>query len=194
MSWSQDIPILLKALAGAERFTLVMGIPPAIKRPLWRALAGTCGNFVSNLFLARPLPLRLTTFCAFHRQLCANLDPDADRDMALITELVQASHRVLTVPVQPGVPVRAASRYTLAALLRLFMSRSSSYSLSRVLLWLSCSVFLMAGSAALLLTSGAVAYLVTGLVFTAASLMLGLLAIKLQRRSRTDLKRINPSV
>jgi glycosyltransferase involved in cell wall biosynthesis len=176
----EDIPRLLGPLINSSPLTLVMGIAASMKRPLWRALAGICCNVISNQFLSKPLPLRLTTFCAFHKNLCAHLDPAADRDVALITELVHAADSILTIPVRLSWSMQNGSRYTFVALVRLFISRTSCYRLSRVLLWLACSTFLMIVSAALSVMNGALAYSLFGL----ASLMLGLLAIKVQRSTR----------
>lgn len=188
----QDIPRLLGPLINSSHLTLVMGIAASMKRPLWRALAGICCNIISNQFLSKPLPLRLTTFCAFHRKLCANLDPDADRDIALITELVQASDSIVAIPVRLDWSTQNGSRYTFAALMRLFMSRTSCYRLSRVLLWLACSTFLMIASAALFVMRGALAYSLIGLTSAITSLILGLLAIKVQRSTHIpDSRRAN---
>lgn len=178
---SQDIPRLLGPLINSSPLTLVMGVAASMKRPLWRALAGICCNVISNQFLSKPVPLRLTTFCAFHRKLCAHLDPGADRDIALFTELVQASDSLLTIPVRLNWSMQNGSRYTVATLVRLFMSRASCYRLSRVLLWLACSTLLMIASAALSVMRGALAYSPIGLASAIASLILGLLAIKVQR-------------
>jgi hypothetical protein len=164
--------------------TLVMGVADSMKRPLWRSLAGIICNVISNQFLSKPLPLRLTTFCAFHRKLCAHLDPDANRDVALITELVQASDTTLTIPVRINSSMQTASRYTFFALVRLFISRASCYGLSRVLLWLACSSFVMITSAALLAVRGSLAYALISLASATASLMLGLLAIEVRRSAR----------
>ena len=181
----QDIPTLLSALMSAGPSTLVMGIADSVKRPLWRTLAGVCCNVISNFFLSKPLPLRLTTFCAFHRRLSAHIDANAERDVALITELAQVSDRILTVPVQSNSSMHRDSRYTLRALVRLFMSRSSCYSLSRVRLWLACGILSMAGSASLFAMRGGLGYSAIFLGSAVASSILILLAISVQRHART---------
>jgi glycosyltransferase involved in cell wall biosynthesis len=182
----RDIQRLLAALDGAGPATLVMGVADALKRPLWRAWSSICANAISNLFLRRPLPLQLTTFCAFHRRLCADLDPGSERDLPLMTALVQAADVTLTVPVHLDSSLRNHSRYGFAALFGLFMSRSSYYRLPRVLGWLAAVSLLMIAGDALLLINDKVRYpLLTALVLVVTLpiwLMLGLLAIKVDAR------------
>ena len=180
----QDILRLLEPLAGATPRTLVIGVAASFKRPLWRGLAGIGSNLVSNLFLARAIPLQLTTFCAFRRPLCDQLDPNAVSDFALVTELVQAADHVVTVPVQSNRATQRSSRYTLRTLLRLFLSRSRCYSLTRVLIGLGVSLSLMAAGVALAVAQSAPAYLVIAGAAAAVSAMLAWLAIKVRRDQR----------
>jgi hypothetical protein len=181
-----DIPRLLETLDGAGSAALVMGISDARRRPRWRAWSGICANAISNLFLARPLPLRLTTFCAFRRQLCRHLDPGSDRELPLVTALVQAAERTLTVPVQFRSSTVKGSRYGLTALFRLFMSRTSCYSLSRVLFWFACASLLMISGDALLLADGRQIPVLQALwpASAAAAFGLALLAVRVQRQHR----------
>ena len=191
-----NIPRLLAVLDGARAATLVMGIDNARKRPRWREWTGICANIISNLFLAKPLPLRPTTFCAFHRQLCAHLDPDSDREQPLITEMVQAADVTLTVPVQFHASIVRRSRYGVVALFRLFMSRTRCYSLSRVLFWLAGVGSLTLAGAFLIMQvpQSRPALNVLLPLFTMASAMLALLAIRVQRQGRApDFERANRS-
>lgn len=151
----RDISRLLTALEGTGPATLAMGVADALKRPLWRAWAGLGANAVSNLFLLKPLPLQLTTFCAFHRQLCADLDPGSDRDLPLMTALVQAADMTVTIPVHLDFSLRNRSRYSVVSLFRLFTSRSCYYRLPRVLAWFAGASLLMMANDGLLLTQGA---------------------------------------
>jgi len=179
-----DVARLIAVLKAGGPGNLVMGVADALKRPLWRARAGLCANAVSNLYLARPLPLKLTTFCAFRRQLCAELDPGSDRDLPLVTALVQAADVTRTVPVQLDSSQRDRSRYDLAALFRLFMSRSRYYKFSRVLTALAGASLLMLACDALLLTQDVAGPILTTLLLVATALpwlMLALLAIKVER-------------
>jgi glycosyltransferase involved in cell wall biosynthesis len=180
----QDIPRLLGPLRTAGPSTLVMGVADSIKRPLWRTLAGICCNVISNLFLSKPLPLRSSTFCAFHRKLAASIDAGPARDVAWVTELVQASDRTLTVSVQLNASMQRESRYTFAMLQRLFMSRSRCYKLRRVLLWLAVSLSTMAGSAVVLASRGGLGYAAICLASAIASSLLAMLAISVQRHAR----------
>jgi glycosyltransferase involved in cell wall biosynthesis len=191
-----DIPDLLAVLDAASPDTLVMGIADAGRRPRWRGWSGICANVISNLFLAKPLPLRLTTFCAFHRQICAHLDPDSNQERPLMTELVQAAGQTLTVPVRLHASIVQRSRYGVTALFRLFMSRTRCYSLSRVLFWLGCAVLLTIADI-FLATRGLHSNLALNalLPFSAmASVLLAVLTIRVQRQARAlDFKRANRS-
>jgi glycosyltransferase involved in cell wall biosynthesis len=194
MHETRNVPRLLAPLMTAGLSTLVMGVA-SLKRPLWRAISGITCNAVSNLFLPKPLPLRMTTFCAFHRHLCAHLDPATDRDVALITELAQAADQIIPVPIHFNLSIRKGSRYRLSTLFRLFVSRSSCYKLSRVLVGLACGMLLAVASAALLFTRGTFPYWILTGFFSIASLMLTLLTIKMCRDMQAfDPQRTNPSV
>jgi len=182
----RDIARLLAALDGASPGTLVMGVADALKRPLWRAWFGLAANVISNLFLAKPLPLQLTTFCAFHRQLCAALDPASDEDLPLLTALVQAADATRTVPISLDPSRRAGSRYGVASLFRLFMSRSRYYSLPRVLAWLAGASLLVAAGGAPLLMQDVTRYPAPAVLLvaipSASWLTLALLAIRVGRQ------------
>jgi glycosyltransferase involved in cell wall biosynthesis len=182
-----DIPLLLAALERAGGAALVIGVANQLKRPLWRAGTSLCANAVSNLFLARSLPLQLTTFCAFHRQLCAGLDPDSGRNLPLMTALVQAAEATVTLPVHINLSLRGASRYGLASLTRLFLSRSRYYRQTYVLRWLAGVSFLMAVSDALWLMQAALHPVLTTLpaIFTTAvCLALVWLSLEVGREAR----------
>jgi hypothetical protein len=125
----------------------------------------------------------MTTFCAFHRDLCAHLDPGLDRDVALITELVQAAHQTVTIPVHLNLSIREGSRYGFSTLFRLFVSRSGCYKLSRVLLGLACSISLMIVSVMLLFIRAAFPYWVLTGLFSTTSLLFILLTIKVRRHT-----------
>ena len=182
----KDIPRLLEHLMASGPSTLVMGIADSVKRPLWRAISGMSCNAISNLFLPKPLPLQMTTFCAFHRDLCAHLDPAPDRDVALITELVQAAHRTVTIPVHLNLSIRKGSRYGFATLFRLFVSRSRCYKLSRVLTGLACSMSLLIASAAFLFMRAGFPYGVLTGFFSITSLLLTLLTIEVYRNTHAS--------
>jgi len=190
-----DIPYLLTVLESASPATLVMGVADAIKRPLWRGGLAIGANAVSNLFLAKRLPLHLTTFCAFRRQLCSYLDPNSDRDLPLMTALVQAAGIVRTVPVHLYPSLRGRSRFRVVSLLRLFLSRSRYYSRSRVLGWLAGASLMMIASLAMLLTHGLGRHPALGVLLASVIafwLMLVLLAIRVERETREpDLQRAN---
>lgn len=181
-----DVPRLVAALESASPSTLVVGVADAIKRPLWRGLLGICANAVSNLFLARRLPLQLTTFCAFRRQLCAYFDPDSDQGLPLMTALVQAAGATVTLPIQLNASLRGGSRYDVAALLRLFLSRSRYYQQSKVTAWAMGAAFATMALAGLAISDSvmhrpiAAALLVPA---AAAWFALGLLAMKVRRQS-----------
>jgi glycosyltransferase involved in cell wall biosynthesis len=179
----EDIPRMLALLDGAGPDSLVIGIFDGERRALWRIMAAIGSNAISNLFLDKPLPLRLTPFCAFRKHLCGGLDRDRSRGIALITELVQAADRTLTVRLLPGSD-RMASHYTPASLFRLFMSRSSCYRLARVLFGLAFCWLVTLAATGLLLRSQSYGSLIAGalwLASAAASLLLTMLVVRILR-------------
>lgn len=190
-----DIRRLLAALESARPSTLVMGVADAIKRPLWRGALGIGANAISNLFLAKRLPLQLTTFCAFRKQLCAYFDPSSEHDLPLMTALVQAAGMTQTVPVHLNASSRGASRYGVALLIRLFLSRSRYYRMSKVLAWAVGAALVTLACAGLLLTQDLVDHLLVSTLLpsaTAVWLLLALLAIRVDRHSsEPDLLRAN---
>jgi glycosyltransferase involved in cell wall biosynthesis len=193
----EDIPRLLALLDGAGPDSLVIGVFDGERRALWRIVAAIGSNAISNLFLDKPLPLRLTPFCAFRKHLCRVIDRDRGRGIALITELVQAADRTLTVRLLPSSD-RMASHYTPASLFRLFMSRSSCYRLSRVLSGFVLCLLATAAATGLLWRSQSYGSLIVGalwLASAAASLLLTVLVIRMlrhgsganrRRRDRSD--------
>jgi len=179
----EDIPRMLAMLDGASPDSLVIGIFDGEHRALWRIVAAIGSNAISNLFLDKPLPLRLTPFCAFRKHLCSGLDRDRSQGVALITELVQAADRTLTVRLLPGYD-RMTSRYTPASLFRLFMSRSSCYRLTRVLFGLVLCLLATVGATGLLWRSQSYGSLIAGalwLASAAASLLLTMLVSRMLR-------------
>jgi glycosyltransferase involved in cell wall biosynthesis len=190
-----DIPRLLAALENASPSTLVMGIADAIKRPLWRGCLAICANAISNLFLAKRLPLQLTTFCAFRKPLCVYFDPASDRDLPLTTALVQAAGATQTIPVRLQPSLRGRSRYGLNSLARLFLSRSGYYQLSKVLAWTAGALMLTIASAIALLTHGIAQHPVISTLLPSAAMiwmMLAALAIRVDRQTgATDILRAN---
>jgi glycosyltransferase involved in cell wall biosynthesis len=191
----REIPRLVAALESSSPSTLVMGVADQIKRPLWRGVLGIGANAISNLFLAKKLPLQLTTFCAFRKQLCAYFDPNSEIDLPLITALVQAAGMTRTIPVHINASLRGSSRYGVTSLIRLFLSRSSYYRLSRVLIWAAGAAFVTLASTVLLLAHGADEHPLASTLLpsaTAVWLMLVLLAVRVDRQSKQpDLLRAN---
>ena len=125
----EDIPLLLQRLAAADARTLVMAVPRARLRPWWRDAASWTANVFSNALLERPLPLRLTAFCAFQEDLAAILvDRGSNHNAAWTATLVQAAERTITVPVQIDPSGLPRSRYGLRALLVIFRARTPLYS------------------------------------------------------------------
>lgn len=131
----EDIPRLLGAVAEGRQSTLVMAVPTIRKRSLFRELLAIAIHAVSNLLLDKPVPVRLTNFCAYHASLGEELArtrvPLAE---AWITCLVQRADHTVTVPVCVDGSGLAQSRYDLPALWRLFRARARWFSLSRAIL------------------------------------------------------------
>jgi hypothetical protein len=167
-----------------------------MKRPFWRGWLGMGANLVSNLFLDKPLPLRTTTFCAFHRQLCAHLDPALDHQLPIATALVQAASETRAVPVHLNPSVRGGSRYTMRALSRLFLSRSSYYRISRVLVMFAAVSLAMVASFCVFAqdTASWPILIPASAALSAICLLLARLAFRVQRKTApVDLLRANRS-
>lgn len=182
----EDIPKLLAAFERCGPGTLVMGLFDARRRVLWRAMVALAANAISNLFLDKPLPFRLTTFCVFSRSLCSGIDRNENHGVALITELVQAADRTVTIPLSVSLDVEQPGNYTIRALLGLFLSRSRVYRLVRVSFWLLTSLILLAAATGALLVSQGVPSVIAGavwLVSCLASLLLTALIIRMRRQS-----------
>lgn len=125
------IPALLEAQARARGNTLAIAVPTRRRRKLWRSWFGRMSNVVSNLFLPKSLPLRMTSFCCFSRHLAPELSTFARTGGAWLVHLVQRADRVVTVPLDLQPSARKRSRYTLASLATLFFSRARFFSLPR---------------------------------------------------------------
>lgn len=183
----EDIPDLLRLLAGNPR-ALVMAVPVTRSRPWWREVASAMCHALSNVLLAKPLPLRLTTFCAFHKGLGEELlQPSARRSAAWITLLAQAAERTLTCSVTMDASALARSRYTPRTLFALFRSRSRLFALRRVLALTAAALLAGISMAAMSLqagpASGAVALATLAGVATAtAAITIGLATLSLVER------------
>jgi glycosyltransferase involved in cell wall biosynthesis len=131
----EDIPRLLSTLAEGSPATLVMAVPTARRRAWYRDLSAMAIHAVSNLFLDKPIPVRLTTFCAYHAGLGEVISrPGSLRAEAWITSLVQSADRVAKVPVRIDGSGLAQSRYDLRRLSQLFRARARWFSLRRGIL------------------------------------------------------------
>lgn len=191
-----DVLRLLAAIAEEGPSTLVVATADSVKRPLWRGLMSISANAISNLFLATPLPLRLTTFCAFHKCLCANINPGVSRDFPLMTALVQAADKTRTVPVRIRASLLGSSRYGLKSLFCLFVGRSGFYRLSKVVAWTAvASLFAVVN--AVQLTAGGISQHPIWAVLLLPSLTLSCslitLAIKVASHNRKAMLRANRS-
>ena len=182
----EDIPRLLAVFERCDTATLVMGIFDARRRVFWRTVTGFGANAISNLFLDKPLPFRLTTFCVFNKALCRGIECSENSGMALVTELVQAADRTVTIPLSVSLDVQQPGNYAIRALVGLFLSRSRVYRLKRVLLWLSaCLILLAAATGALFLSRDLPSFFAGAvwLVSCLASLLLTALVVRMRRQA-----------
>jgi glycosyltransferase involved in cell wall biosynthesis len=160
----EDIPRLLQCLfEAADEHALVIAVYTGRRSVLWRGLASIAANVLCNIFLKRPLPLRATAFCAFHRTLGETLiRAGARRDAAWLVLLVQAAARTVTVPVVIEASGLPRSRYRMASLWSLFRCRARSFVLRRLLVFAGFTAMF-----AVLVTTRAVRHDVTSVVFLA---------------------------
>lgn len=125
------IPALLEAQIRFGGNTLAIAVPTHRRREFWRSASGRISNIVSNLFLPKALPLRMTSFCCFSRQLAPELSMFADTGGPWLVHLVQRADNCVRVPLALQRSARKKSRYTLAKLVTLFLSRARYFSMSR---------------------------------------------------------------
>jgi glycosyltransferase involved in cell wall biosynthesis len=175
----RDIPLLLTALQSSGPNGLAMGYLKSWMRPVWREVAGICANTISNLFLPKPLPLRMTTFCAFRRHLIANIPVNGSHERALFAELIQVADKIILVPIVSEPGKEHPSRYRFASLWRLFMSRARCYKIARVVAWCAfCSIVSIASGALVTARNPILSWAAGGICLTSAAcaLLLGALA------------------
>jgi glycosyltransferase involved in cell wall biosynthesis len=129
----EDIPRLLHHLAAADERTLVVAVAIAARGPWWRSMARTIANGISNVLLAKPIPMRLSAFCAFHKSLGEALTRIGSHRIAWVATLVQAAERTLRVPVQVDGSAVPRSRYRFRSLWTLFRNRTRLFVLRRIL-------------------------------------------------------------
>ena len=182
----EDIPRLLAVFERCDPATLVMGVFDARRRVFWRAVVAFAANAISNLFLDKPLPFRLTTFCVFRKTLCRGIACNENHGLALITELVQAAERTVTIPLSVSLDAQQPGNYTIRSLIALFLSRSRVYQPKRVLFWLSVSLSLLAAATGALLVLQGLPSFFAGSVWLAsclASLSLTALTVRMRRQA-----------
>lgn len=129
----EDIPRLLRRLAMADERTLVVAVPAAARGPWWRSVARTVANRISNLLMRKPIPMRLSTFCAFHKSLGEMLTCMGLHQIAWVATLVQAAERTITISVKIDASAQPRSRYGVRSLWTLFRCRTRLFLLSRIL-------------------------------------------------------------
>ena len=185
----EDIPRLLQCLEDSSRRTLVIGVRANQHRPWWRETVTKIVNLISNLFLERPLPLKLTTFCCFHRTLAEPLigTPQCWRG-PWISTLVAAAERTVTVPVPIDPSLVSRSRYNVASLWRLFRQRTRLFVLRRVVMFTLAGLFMAVGMATASTQVrgfvGAGLAILAGLSFLAAILGAALTFVSVAERHR----------
>jgi glycosyltransferase involved in cell wall biosynthesis len=143
----EDIPRLLRALVAADENTLVVGVADAGRGPWWRSLARTLANGISRLFLKKPVPMRLSALCAFHKSLGETLIRAGSHRIAWVATLAQSAERTLPVVVRIDDSALPHSRYDFWTLWALFRRRSRLFVLGRILTFLVVSA--LVGAAAI---------------------------------------------
>jgi dolichol-phosphate mannosyltransferase/undecaprenyl-phosphate 4-deoxy-4-formamido-L-arabinose transferase len=131
----EDVPRLVQCLEDTSPRTLVIGVRANQRRPWWREAITKIANVISNLFLERPLPLKLTTFCCFHRSLAETLIGTPLWRGPWISTLVAAAERTVTVPVYIDPSLVRRSRYSGASLWKLFRQRTRLFVLRRIVIF-----------------------------------------------------------
>jgi glycosyltransferase involved in cell wall biosynthesis len=133
----EDVPRLLERLSeAADTRALVIAAAIGRRRAFWRDTASIMANLVCNAFLKKPLPLRATTFCAFHRTLGESLiGAGSRRDAAWLAPLVQAAGRTIALPLAIDASGVKRSRYRMSTLWKLLRCRARSFLTGRLLMF-----------------------------------------------------------
>lgn len=186
----EDFPRLIQCLEAANQRTLILGVRANRSRPWWRESVAKLANLTSNLFLEKPLPLKLTTFCCFHRSLAEPLTATGSwRSGPWISTLVSAAERTLTVAVHIDPSLVCRSRHNVGTLWRLFRYRTRLFALRRILTFTVGALFMAlamaAASAQLEGFAGASMAILAGIALFAAILGGGLVFISIAERRRS---------
>ena len=185
----EDVPRLLQCLEDTNQRTLVIGVRANRHRPWWRETVTKIVNLVSNLFLERPLPLKLTTFCCFHRSLAEPLIGTTQWWRGpWISTLVAAAERTVTVPVHIDPSLVRRSRHNVASLWKLFRQRTRLFVLRRVVIFTLAGLVMALGMAGASTQvrgfAGAGIAILAGLSFFAAVLGAALIFVSVAERHR----------
>ena len=143
----EDVPRLLQCLEDTNPRTLVIAVRANQRRPWWRETVTRIANLISNLFLESPLPLKLTTFCCFHRSLAEPLIGTTPWRGPWISTLVAAAERTVTVPVHIDSSLVRESRYDGASLWKLFRQRTRLFVIRRVVIFTLAGLVMALGMA-----------------------------------------------
>lgn len=186
----EDVPLLLQCLEERPPGTLVIGVRANLDRPWWREMVTKIVNLVSNLFLEKPLPLDLTTFCCFRRSLAESLiDSSQCPRGPWIAALVAACERTVTVPVAIEPSLVRRSRYNIVSLWRLFRLRTRLFVLGRMVIFTLAGLFMALGMAAASTQvrgfAGAFLAILAGLSFLVAIAGAALTFVSVAERHRT---------
>ncbi len=128
----EHIQALLDAQIRAGGNSLAIAVPVRRRREWWRSALGRTANMFSNLLLQKKLPLRMTSFCCFSRDLADELSKLIHTGGPWLVLLVQHTDRTVTVPLELQHSARRKSRYTFKSLTKLFISRTLYFSLARI--------------------------------------------------------------
>jgi glycosyltransferase involved in cell wall biosynthesis len=137
----EDFIRLLQCREAAGPGTIVIGVRANYRRPWWRETASWAVNALSNLFLKDPLPLNLTTFCCFSRDLARPLVGTSLAPGPWLSTLVATAKRTITVPVYIDSSLVRRSRHSAGTLWRLFKQRTHLFVLHRILVFTLASFF-----------------------------------------------------
>ena len=137
----ENIPTLLFRLLEVGPNSLIMGVSQGWRKPLWRSVASQVVNLLSNIFLPKPLPLNLSSFCAFHKDLVLQTRLYKTRKIAFVVALIQKADLTLTVTVENDPSRQRNSRYEFSSLYWMLERRFQYFRFNRVVF---CLVFFLA--------------------------------------------------
>jgi glycosyltransferase involved in cell wall biosynthesis len=114
----EEIPNLLAALDGRERYDAIFGVPATRRHPAWRRFASSITNVLVSPVLGKSVSLHFSAFRAMRRPIVARVLALSWPDPFLSALLFQVTRRIGAVRVTHAKSALTSSRYSIRKLAR----------------------------------------------------------------------------